>query len=311
MRNKSKWSFISSDPRKPGRPKAVGVPGSVLLFLIAAVAVGLYGFARVVYLGSNYALAAHDRAEARRENDKLKVRIASLEKFVKQESDIMAGLIAYEDNARLKYGLETISGDVRKAGVGGLPSNDDILYSSMFDPLIVKAESLRLQTLALNYQAELQESTFLEVSKSAERIRNSWNKRPATWPIHGGRVTSTYGYRSHPILGKTLLHEGLDIANAMWTPIYAPAAARVEDVTTGPYFGNIVKLEHDSVYSTWYGHMQRASVIKGQFVKRGDLIGYVGTTGRSTGPHLHYEVHKSGRPVDPMGFIVASDQIVD
>jgi murein DD-endopeptidase MepM/ murein hydrolase activator NlpD len=310
MRRKN-WNFVSSDPCESGNPKTVRIPGPVVLFFIAAAFVGLCGFARLVYLSSSYALAVHNTAEARSENAKLKVRIASMERFVKQESEAMAGLIAYEDNARMKYGLEAISGDVRKAGVGGLPTNDDILFASMYDPLLIKAESLRLEALSLNYQAELQESTFSEVSKCAANEVGLWNKRPSTWPISGGRITSTFGYRDHPILGRVLLHEGLDIANAVWTPIYAPADGKVEESSFGPYFGNVVKIEHDSVYVTVYGHMQKAAVIKGQMVKRGDLIGYVGTTGRSTGPHLHYEVHKNGKPVDPMGFIVATDQMVD
>jgi len=282
------------------------------MWLLAIVFLaGLVGFARFVYLGSSYALAAHEKAEALRENGKLKVRIASIERFVKQETEVMAGLISYEDNARLKYGLEAISGDVRKAGVGGTPTNDDVLFASIFDPMLIKAESLRLQALSLNYQAELQESTFAEVSRCALKARSAWDKRPSTWPINGGRITSTFGYRDHPVLGRVLMHEGLDIANTVWTPIYAPADGKVEEASFGPYFGNVVKIEHDSVYTTVYGHMQKSAVIKGQYVKRGDLVGYVGTTGRSTGPHLHYEVHKYGKPVDPMGFIVSADQTVD
>jgi len=287
------------------------VPGFAALLIAAAALVGLAGFARLVYVGSVYALAAHDTAEARRENAKLKIRIASIDRFVKQEAEVMAGLIEYEDNARLKYGLEAISGDVRKAGVGGLPTNDDVFFASMFDSTLIRAESLRLQVLSLNYQAELQESTFSEVWRRAADVRGAWDKRPSAWPVNGGRITSTFGYRNHPLLGTMLMHEGLDIANTVWTPIYAPAGGRVEESSFGPYFGNVVKIEHDSVYTTVYGHMQKAAVIKGQFVKRGDLIGYVGTTGRSTGPHLHYEVHKNGKPVDPMGFIIASDQMVD
>jgi len=311
MRKKSNWSFISSDPVESGCPRTVLVPSAFVWVVAALALIGLAGFARLVYVSSSYALAAHDRAEALRENGKLKVRITSIEKFVSQEAEEMAGLIAYEDNARLKYGLEAISGDVRKAGVGGLPTSDDVLFASMFDTMMVKAESLRLLALSLNYQAELQESTFAEVSRRASEVRGAWDKRPSTWPVNGGRITSTFGYRNHPLLGTVLMHEGLDIANTVWTPIYAPAGGRVSESSFGPYFGNVVKIEHDSVYTTVYGHMQKAAVIKGQFVKRGDLVGYVGTTGRSTGPHLHYEVHKSGRAVDPMGFIVAADQMVD
>jgi len=308
---RSYWNFVSSDLRESGSPKAMRVPWWVALLIVAAALVGLAGFARLVYVGSGYALAAHDTAEARRENGKLKTRIMSIDRFVKQEAEAMAALIDYEDRARLKYGLEAISGDVRKAGVGGVPTNDDVFFASIIDSMMVRAESLRLQVLSLNYQAELQESTFSEVWKRAAEMRGAWDKRPSIWPVTGGRITSTFGYRNHPLLGMVLMHEGLDIATTVWTPIYAPADGRVTESSFGPYFGNVVKIWHDSVYTTVYAHMQKAALITGQFVKRGDLVGYVGTTGRSTGPHLHYEVHKYGKPVDPMGFVIASDQTVD
>jgi murein DD-endopeptidase MepM/ murein hydrolase activator NlpD len=109
------------------------------------------------------------------------------------------------------------------------------------------------------------------------------------------------------------MHEGLDIANSVWTPIYATADGQVKEVSSISHFGNMVRISHDSndEYITLYAHMQKAAVTQGQAIKRGDVIGYMGSSGRSTGPHLHYEVHHNGRPVDPMRFIVPIDQIVD
>jgi murein DD-endopeptidase MepM/ murein hydrolase activator NlpD len=209
--------------------------------------------------------------------------------------------------------MEAISSDVRKAGVGGFPSREDILYSSMMnDPLIVKAESLRMQVSALNHQAELHESTFYQVSKHAQKVHSNLAKRPAIWPATG-RLTSTFGYRYHPFNGLRLMHEGLDIANNIWTPIYATADGQVKEVSSWTHFGNMVKISHDSngEYVTLYEKKKKAAVTQGQAIKRGDVIGYMGNTGRSTGPHLHYEVHRNGRPINPLQFIVPEEQIVD
>jgi len=310
--NKLNWNLVFADPRRPDGTRTVAIPGLLIIIFVVAAVAGVIGFGRVVYLGSNYALAVHSAAEQRRENNRLKVKIESLDKFVKQESGVISDLITYEDNARLKYGMDAISSDVRKAGVGGIPSRDDLLYSSMLDPLIVRAESLRLQVSSLNYQAELQESTFSQIAQNVHKVYSNMAKRPSIWPTNGS-LSSGFGYRYHPFTGLRLMHEGLDISNSTWTPIYATADGQVQAANNSTNFGNMVKVAHDShgEYLTIYAHMQKIAVTQGQFVKRGDLVGYMGSTGRSTGTHLHYEVHKNGRPVDPMEFLVPTDQIVD
>jgi murein DD-endopeptidase MepM/ murein hydrolase activator NlpD len=183
----------------------------------------------------------------------------------------------------------------------------------MLDPLSIKAESLRMQVSSLNHQAELQESTFSQVAKHAQKVHVSLSKRPAIWPATG-RLTSTFGYRYHPFNGLRLMHEGIDLANNMWTPIHAAADGQVLESGISAGFGNVVKISHNThegEYITVYAHMQKSAVVQGQAVKRGDVVGYMGSTGRSTGTHLHYEVHRNGRPVNPMEFIVPADQVVD
>jgi len=308
---KLKWNFVVADAQNQENVRTVGISGFVMFLGLVLALVGLFGFGRVVYTTSTYALAVIDGYRSRMENEGLKRKIESLEKFVTKETETIHSLISYEDNARLKYGMEAISSDVRKAGIGGFPSQDDILFASLLDPLIVRAESLRLQVTSLYYQAELQESTFGQITEAAQKINNRWGKRPAIWPTNG-RVTSTFGYRVHPFTGQRLLHEGMDIANSIWTPVYSTADGLVKEVSVQNYYGNVVRISHNSgEFITLYAHLQKAAVTAGQAVKRGDVIGYIGNSGRSTGPHLHYEVHQNERQVDPASFIVAVDQIVD
>jgi len=120
-------------------------------------------------------------------------------------------------------------------------------------------------------------------------------------PIDGARISSNYGMRRHPILGYNKMHRGLDFAARRGTPIYAAGNGFVEYAGRNGGYGKYVRIRHNSTYKTAYAHMHRygKGIRKGRRVKQGQIIGYVGSTGRSTGPHLHYEVHKNGRQVNP------------
>jgi murein DD-endopeptidase MepM/ murein hydrolase activator NlpD len=116
-------------------------------------------------------------------------------------------------------------------------------------------------------------------------------------------VASGFGYRIDPVYKVTKMHAGLDFTAPTGTPIYATADGKIKlaSYNTGGY-GNHVVINHGYGYETLYGHMVRIKARPGQSVKRGDIIGWVGSTGKSTGPHCHYEVHKNGTPVDPVYF---------
>ena len=115
-----------------------------------------------------------------------------------------------------------------------------------------------------------------------------------------GRVTSTFGMRRHPILGYTRMHSGVDFGGGYGSPIYAVSDGFVTIAGRTGGFGNYVKLSHGGGLGTGYGHMSRIAVRPGQHVSRGQVIGYIGSSGLSTGPHLHYEVYRNGVPVNPM-----------
>jgi murein DD-endopeptidase MepM/ murein hydrolase activator NlpD len=118
-------------------------------------------------------------------------------------------------------------------------------------------------------------------------------------PIDGARLSSGFGKRKHPVLGYTKMHKGLDFAAPRGTPIYAAGSGTVQHAGRKGAYGNFVLIRHNADYSTAYAHMKRVNTAKGRRVKQGQVIGYVGTTGRSTGPHLHYEIRRSGRQVNP------------
>ena len=126
----------------------------------------------------------------------------------------------------------------------------------------------------------------------------SW-RRPCSWV----KLTSPYGYRTHPTTGQYKFHNGVDLANSQGTPIYAARSGKVTVATYGGTYGYYVTINHGDGYSSLYAHMTHYTVSKGQTVKKGDIIGYMGSTGRSTGPHLHFSIFYNGSSVNPMNYI--------
>ena len=119
-------------------------------------------------------------------------------------------------------------------------------------------------------------------------------------PIDGARLSSGFGQRRHPVLGYTKMHRGVDFAAPRGNPIYAAGSGRVETAGRNGAYGNYVRIRHNARYATAYAHMKRIATRRGRRVRQGQVIGYVGTTGRSTGPHLHYEILLGGRRTNPL-----------
>ena len=156
---------------------------------------------------------------------------------------------------------------------------------------------------------ELGTDLKLEEIKQQELLQNLasqagfLNSTPTIWPADGW-ISSGFGQRISPFTGKSEFHGALDISAPLGTPIYATAPGKVVQAESEPATGLTVTLDHQGGLSSVYGHMQRLEVALGQKVGRGDVIGHVGNTGRSSGPHLHYEVRLSGVPVNPMRYIL-------
>ena len=128
---------------------------------------------------------------------------------------------------------------------------------------------------------------------------------PSRNPLDTARLSSNFGMRNHPVLGGRRAHHGVDLAAPHGTPVYATADGLVGMAQWYSSYGNYVQIEHGGSLQTRYAHLSSYTVQPGDMVQKGDLIGYVGSTGRSTGPHLHYEVRVEGQPVNPVPYMLA------
>jgi murein DD-endopeptidase MepM/ murein hydrolase activator NlpD len=155
----------------------------------------------------------------------------------------------------------------------------------------------------LTKEATNQEQILNELSQAAEQRSSRWAATPSIWPVKGW-VTSGFGPRISPFTEKPAWHDGLDIGAAANAPVQAPAQGRVTSVGFDPKLGNLVRLDHGFGIETIYGHMAKSLVKEGQRVKRGDVVGLVGSTGLATGPHLHYMVKVNGQALDPNKYIL-------
>jgi murein DD-endopeptidase MepM/ murein hydrolase activator NlpD len=305
------WSilFISASSLK--RVKRIPANRFLVFLLIVFVTMGALGLGRCIYFASSYGLAKLGMYYNLKENRQLKLKLQFLTRFAREGENRIDNLVNFEDRIRLKFGMEQISNDIRRAGVGGSPNSVDILLASLDDPVILKADTIKENILSLLRRIRIEDTTFSKMAGVVDSKCEMWAQRPAVSPVWG-RLTSFFGYRIHPFTGYNVFHEGIDISNNVGTPIHATAEGIVSFVGYKDYFGNVVVINHPSSgYKTVFAHLLRPTVIEGQVVKRSDLIGYMGNSGRSTGPHLHYEVHRLSDMVNPMDCILPTDTLVD
>ncbi|MET0243539.1 MAG: M23 family metallopeptidase [Flavitalea sp.] len=167
-------------------------------------------------------------------------------------------------------------------------------------------ESIMENLTNLSSRMAAQEKSYTEIAGFIRNKEQLLASTPAIQPISNKelkRVASGFGYRIDPVYKTVRFHAGLDFTAPQGTPIYATANGVAKQAgNAGNGYGNYVILNHGYGYETLYGHMFRVKIKPGAKVKRGEIIGYVGSTGKSTGPHCHYEVHKNGRPIDPVYF---------
>lgn len=257
----------------------------------------------------------------------LRVEMASVREqtttFSNSVNDLKRRLLAMKEvnqRLRLMLGIEPPKTDSIVDGKGGdsavpqgeLPeSSNDTLERTQVpqtsaseeqlqDPLLsrVQAGLAWLQNEAGTEERSLQDLTSVIESKQAK-----WDATPSIWPVKGW-ITSGFGKRVSPFTGQMALHEGVDIGAPSNTPVQAPAAGRVVVTGFDPRMGNLVAIDHGYGMETQYGHLAKVLVKSGQKIRRGDVIGLVGSTGLSTGPHLHYHIKSNSHPVDPQRYIL-------
>jgi murein DD-endopeptidase MepM/ murein hydrolase activator NlpD len=239
------------------------------------------------------------RQETQNQRSQIQFFSARIEDLEKQ----LSKLKDFDKKIRIIANLERGQETTASMGMGG-PSPSDIrdkLKKEKDDAGLVqqmKSDVERLQSEAMS-----REDSLSELEKLLQVKREMLAHTPSVWPLQGW-VTSGFGYRTNPFTGLTQMHEGLDISNRIGTPVIAPSNGIVSDVGNDNAVGKVVVIFHGFGMTSRYGHLSKVLVKTGQRVKRGDKIAEVGMTGKTTGPHLHYEVKINGIPINPARYIL-------
>jgi murein DD-endopeptidase MepM/ murein hydrolase activator NlpD len=260
-----------------GRLRRIHIPHQAVYIILALALLGsvsVFGFvasyARMVWKVANYNALRH-------EAEVLRVRYQNLQKEVKQTNQQLASLELYASEVSIAYGLKQ-----------KLQGPSDISAQGKLIPSF--AESVQ------DYDF-LRSAGALTLLSSPSRHVHPMNATPNMWPIIG-RLMGGFGARQDPFSGESAIHKGVDISAPTGTPVHVTADGIVIFASMENGYGRLVVVDHGGI-QTWYAHLSRFQVRPGQEVRRGELLGAVGTSGRVTAPHLHYEVHENGRPVNP------------
>lgn len=262
-------------------------------------------FAVIMLLSFNYFFESPKELMLKKENQELTLYYQLLEGEVTKLNHMMGDLQQRDDNLyRIIFETEPIPGEMRNAGIGGSDRYKEIKEKGLKQEDLVISLSQKVD--ALKRQMYVQSVSYDEVTDMAYKKEEYWAAVPAIQPILNeslNMLASGYGMRIHPILKVRKMHKGVDFAAPKGTPIYATGDGVVISVKTvfGGY-GKHIEIDHGFGFTTRYAHMNEFKVKRGQKVKRGDLIGTVGNTGSSTAPHVHYEIMKDGRFVNPVNY---------
>ena len=250
---------------------------------------------------SQFLMSPNERA-INRENENLQLNLDLFSKRIAESSAILNQLQERDNNIyRMYFEANPIPNEQRKAGFGGVnryKSLDGYDNSKMIKQLTKDIDILSKQLV-------IQSKSLDEIVILAKEKEKMLAAIPAILPVKLvdlTRMASGYKWRMHPILKIRKFHKGMDFTAPTGTPIYASGNGKVIRSSRSATYGRVVYINHGYGYTTIYAHMSKIKAKRGQNVKRGDLIGYVGNTGRSVSAHLHYEVRKNGKALNPINF---------
>lgn len=283
--------------------------GYGFLFLLASALFGFLIF--VLLINTPYFETPKDRLQAR-EIENLKIQYAILNKRMDEIDDVAEALEDRDNNIYRTYFNKTeIPDSIRKAGFKDGKRYKDL--EGYNNSQLVLNTTKRIDQLSK--QLAIQSKSLDDILKLASTKKNLLAAIPAIQPVQNEnlkRVASGFGYRIDPFTKVRKMHNGMDFTANTGAPVYATGdgiVARADNTASG--FGNHVVIRHGFGYESLYAHLSKYNCRPGQRVKRGDVIGYVGSTGRSEGPHCHYEVHKDGKVVNPLNFYYGNISAVE
>lgn len=285
-----------------GRPMALFL---FSLFLCAAGGISFLGFDYYRLKQNAFDLLSQGQTIAL-QKDELKSQRSQIQIFAREIESLktqVRSLADLENQVRLVADIKEKGNSSGLLGIGGIPDNDlqyDIPLETRHTTLI---REMRQQVSQIKDEANKKTVDFKELINKLEKKKNLLAATPSIKPVEGW-ITSGFGYRKSPFTGKKDFHAGIDISNRKGTNILATANGKISFAARKSHYGNLITIDHGYGKATRYGHLKKILVKRGQKVKRGDVIATLGNTGKSTGPHLHYEVLINGAPVNPLKYIL-------
>ena len=290
MRKRFYIFFVARD--EDGRLRKISIPIQYLYVFVLGTAFGFLGLTGMAGSYLRMAMKVARFNQLRTEKDQLKGQYSRLEQVAQEREVQVASLGSLASEVSTLYGLKPAQASIVAANDTAMKPSQ---VSSSLDQLYV------LKTTALSGAATMGLSLGLTSNASTADWYRA-NSAPNLWPVEG-TVTGSFGERADPFNGEGAFHAGVDISAAVGTQVVAPADGIVTFAEQYSGYGRLVMIDHANSVSTRYGHLASFSVVAGERVQRGDVIGFVGQSGRSTGPHLHYEVRIHDTPVNPYKFL--------
>ncbi|MBN2400030.1 MAG: peptidoglycan DD-metalloendopeptidase family protein [Candidatus Aminicenantes bacterium] len=309
VKNSQSYSvIIVSDAKSTNKEFAVSakfIKTSILAFSFLVV---FFGFIIFQYLTMTLDKQKMKRLELEA-NDKQQ-KISALTSTIEDLNQRLKNIENYKERIMVATGL-TSPLALKEVGSGGPEFNDQMTngfpmaQKTLPDGIISQPQNLLSKTKAIKENAKQIEASLKSVESMVNQQKLQLAATPIIWPTRG-YLSGFFGNRIHPFTGRLEFHYGLDIATQLGNKVVATADGVVLVAERRDYIGNTIIIDHGFGYVTHYGHLSGFKIREGQRVKRYDVIGYVGTSGRSTGPHLHYEVRYFNKPMNPADFILDS-----
>jgi len=269
-------------------------------FLFSVLVLGLLFCGSILYIikSHNETITAKNIIN---ENRQLQERITTISNEIDSVLVKIKVMEEWEDSIRSDKKLKSISKEIREMGIGGYPQIDTT-FSSL-GPIFNLKYNLTLNKLnQLKSKVDFDYLSHIELHDKVKLKELLYRNTPSVYPAYG-RITESFGWRIHPLTKKKSFHYGVDFANKIGTPIYATSDGVVKEIGRKKYFGKYLALSHKFGYQTNYAHLHKIYVKRGQKVKRGQIIAEMGNSGRSTGPHLHYEVIRYNKHRNPYYYL--------
>ncbi|MGH7528612.1 MAG: M23 family metallopeptidase [Gemmatimonadales bacterium] len=306
---KRRWTVVFV-PHGSEPSQIVEVSYRALKVAAAGIATAVVAAALVGYFTVSRTADLSRSAQLQKENATLTEEIGELQGRLSTLADTILRIAQRDARIRVMANLEPIDPQVQAAGIGG-PTVAGAALGSGGSSAVLRSQEIRVDLNALIRRANLLATSFQEAADSLAVHSARLAATPSIMPTQGWLSSAFSSMRSHPILHVARPHEGIDVTAPMGSPIEAPAAGVVADAGWESGYGNTVTLDHGFGIVTKFAHASKVLVRTGQRVSRGQRIALVGNTGLATAPHLHYEVHVNGRPVNPLRYVLPDHVVTD